>query len=116
MSIGLYRGTLRRWGLSDIPFSPTPPEDLKELSRLFYGRQAELELALPALYEGRNVLVRGLWGVGKTVFIRYLLHRLKMKRIARIATIAIIPMVNQNNIPRALSVNIPLSSNILPPI
>jgi type II secretory pathway predicted ATPase ExeA len=77
MSIGLYRQTLRRWGLSDVPFSPTPPEDSQELSRLFYGRQSELELALPALYEGRNLLVRGLWGVGKTAFIRYLLHRLQ---------------------------------------
>jgi len=42
--------------------------------RNIYGRQQELELALPALYEGRNVLVRGLWRVGKTAFILRLLH------------------------------------------
>ena len=59
-SIARYRETLRRWGLSDVPFRATPPEDAAELTRLFYGRQRELDLALPALYEGRNVLVRGL--------------------------------------------------------
>jgi len=81
-SIARYRETLRRWGLTDVPFRATPPEDPAELSRVFYGRQRELELALPALYEGRNVLVRGLWGVGKTAFILYLLHRLQQETAA----------------------------------
>jgi len=78
-SIARFRDTLQRWGLRDVPFRATPPEDPKELSRVFYGRQGELDLALPALYEGRNVLVRGLWGVGKTTFISYLLHRLQQE-------------------------------------
>ncbi len=81
-SIARYRETLRQWGLTDVPFRATPPEDPKELSRVFYGRQHELDLALPALYEGRNVLVRGLWGVGKTAFILYLLHRLQQETAA----------------------------------
>jgi len=81
-SIARYRKTLRRWGLSDVPFRATPPEDPAELSRIFYGRQRELDLALPALYEGRNVLVRGLWGVGKTAFILRLLHRLQQETAA----------------------------------
>lgn len=81
-SIARYRETLRRWGLTGIPFRVTPPEDPVELSRVFYGRQHELNLALPALYEGRNVLVRGLWGVGKTVFILRLLHRLQQETAA----------------------------------
>ena len=37
-SIARYRETLRRWGLSDVPFRATPPEDPVELSRIFYGR------------------------------------------------------------------------------
>jgi hypothetical protein len=78
-SIARYRETLRRWGLADVPFRAAPPEDPAELSRIFYGRRRELDLALPALYEGRNVLVRGLWGVGKTAFILYLLHRLQQE-------------------------------------
>ena len=78
-SIARYRETLRRWGLTDVPFRAAPPEDAVALSRIFYGRQRELDLALPALYEGRNVLVRGLWGVGKTAFILYLLHRLQQE-------------------------------------
>jgi Cdc6-like AAA superfamily ATPase len=81
-SIAHYRETLRRWGLSDVPFRATPPENPAELSRVFYGRQHELDLALPALYEGRNVLVRGLWGVGKTAFILRLLHRLQQETAA----------------------------------
>ena len=81
-SIARYRDTLRQWGLSDVPFRATPPEDPVRLSRVFYGRQRELDLALPALYEGRNVLVRGLWGVGKTAFILYLLHRLQQETAA----------------------------------
>ncbi|MBL7063199.1 MAG: ATP-binding protein [Anaerolineae bacterium] len=81
-SIAHYRETLQRWGLSDVPFRATPPEDPVQLSRIFYGRQRELDLALPALYEGRNVLVRGLWGVGKTTFILRLLHRLQQETAA----------------------------------
>jgi Cdc6-like AAA superfamily ATPase len=81
-SIARYRETLRRWGLTDIPFRATPPEDPVKLGRIFHGRQHELELVLPALYEGRNVLVRGLWGVGKTTFILYLLHRLQQETVA----------------------------------
>jgi hypothetical protein len=81
-SIARYRETLRLWGLTDVPFRAAPPEDPAELSRIFYGRQHELDLALPALYEGRNVLVRGLWGVGKTAFILRLLHRLQQETAA----------------------------------
>jgi len=65
-SIARYRETLRNWGLSDVPFRATPPENPAELSRIFHGREKELDVALPTLYEGRNVLVRGIWGVGKT--------------------------------------------------
>jgi hypothetical protein len=74
-----YRQTLQQWGLNEIPFQATPPEDPKTLRRIFHGRQTELEKGLPALYEGRNVLVRGLWGVGKTTFILYLLDRLQQE-------------------------------------
>lgn len=81
-SIVRYRETLRLWGLTDIPFRAAPPEDPAELGRVFYGRQQELELALPTLYEGRNVLVRGLWGVGKTIFILHSLYRLQQEMAA----------------------------------
>jgi len=76
-TLGRYSETLHQWGLSNIPFRATPPEDMNKLARIFYGREKELAVALPTLYEGRNVLVRGIWGVGKTTFIRYLLYRLK---------------------------------------
>lgn len=80
--IARFRKTLDRWGLTEIPFLTTPPEDPVLLSRLFHGRQHELDLALPALYEGRNILVRGLWGVGKTTFMLHLLHQLQRETAA----------------------------------
>ncbi|MDQ7030287.1 MAG: hypothetical protein Q9O62_11170 [Ardenticatenia bacterium] len=76
-TLSRYNKTLEQWGLSDIPFRSTPPEDVNKLARIFHGREKELAMALPTLYEGRNVLVRGIWGVGKTAFIRYLLYRLQ---------------------------------------
>lgn len=89
-----YRKTLQQWGLNEIPFQATPPEDPDILGRIFHGREVELERALPALYEGRNVLVRGLWGVGKTTFILYLLHRLK-KEMAQLNEAALILYIGQ---------------------
>lgn len=73
----LYYKTLHQWGLSSIPFMSVPPEDMGTLARIFYGRKEELAIALPTLSEGRNVLVRGIWGVGKTAFIRYVLYCLQ---------------------------------------
>jgi hypothetical protein len=81
-TIARFRETLRQWGLTDVPFRATPPEDPVELSRIFFGRQRELDRVLPALDEGRNVLVRGIWGVGKTTFILYLLHHLQKETAA----------------------------------
>jgi hypothetical protein len=81
-SLARYRETLRQWKLTDVPFRATPPKDPTELSHIFYGRQHELDLALPTLYEGRNVLVRGPWGVGKTAYILRLLHRLQQETAA----------------------------------
>lgn len=72
-----YRSTLNRWGITENPFRSTPPDDPSELARVFYGRGQELEIAIPTLYEGRNVLVRGAWGIGKTALILTLLDRLQ---------------------------------------
>lgn len=77
--LGPYKSTLKRWGLTDNPFSTTPPTDINKLSRIFYGREAELETAIPALYEGRNVLIRGAWGIGKTALILRLLDCLQQE-------------------------------------
>lgn len=74
-----YKSTLKRWGLSGNPFRSQPPEDIKRLGRVFYGRETELETAIPALYEGRNVLVRGAWGIGKTALILRLLDCLQQE-------------------------------------
>jgi hypothetical protein len=89
-----YRQILAEWGLTDIPFQVTPPTDPAKLRRIFHGRQTEQEKALPALYEGRNVLVRGLWGVGKTTFILYLLDRLQ-REMAELNESALILYVGQ---------------------
>jgi hypothetical protein len=92
--IGPYKQTLARWGLDEIPFRETPPEDPKILRRVFHGREPELARSLPTLYEGRNVLVRGVWGVGKTTFILYLLDKLQLE-VAELQESALILYVGQ---------------------
>lgn len=69
---------LPRWGLKQAPpFSGVPPkDDPKQLACLFTGRREELERMILPLLDGRNVLVRGMWGVGKTTFILQTLHEL----------------------------------------
>ncbi len=74
-----YQSNLTKWGLKENPFRPTPPEDPQELEKIFYGRDEALDLAIPALYEGRNILVRGPWGIGKTAFILNLLYQLQQE-------------------------------------
>jgi len=37
-------------------------EDARQLARLFTGRQAELSRVILPLYNGRNILVRGMLG------------------------------------------------------
>ncbi|NER00490.1 MAG: AAA family ATPase [Cyanothece sp. SIO2G6] len=70
-----HKQALTQWGLTDNPFEPTPSNP-QRLIQLFHGRDQELEITLPALYEGRNVILRGAWGVGKTALIYVLLNRL----------------------------------------
>lgn len=77
--LSAYKTTLTQWGLQENPFRATPPEDPQKLAQIFYGRDQALELAIPALYEGRNVLVRGAWGIGKTAFILNLIYQLQQE-------------------------------------
>ena len=79
MSLKDYKQTLQQWGLSDNPFDFTPPDDFRLVAQIFQGRSQELDSALPALYEGRNVLIRGTWGIGKTALIKTLLFRLQQE-------------------------------------
>ncbi len=74
-----YKSTLTKWGLQENPFRIIPPEDPQKLAQIFYGRDQALELAIPALYEGRNVLVRGAWGIGKTALILNLIYKLQQE-------------------------------------
>jgi len=69
---------LSQWGLRNFPpFSDVPPkDDPKRLARLFTGRREEMDRVILPLLDGRNVLVRGMWGVGKTTFILQTLHEL----------------------------------------
>jgi hypothetical protein len=69
---------LSQWGLRQFPpFVDVPPkDDPTRLARLFTGRREELDRVILPLLDGRNVLVRGVWGVGKTTFILQALHEL----------------------------------------
>jgi Cdc6-like AAA superfamily ATPase len=79
MSIKDRNQIVQQWGLSDNPFSSTPPDEFDQVAQIFHGRLQELEIALPTLYEGRNVLIRGKWGIGKTALIKTLLHQLQQE-------------------------------------
>ena len=74
-----YQSNLEKWGLQENPFRVTPPEDPQKLAQIFYGRDKALDLAIPALYEGRNILVRGAWGIGKTSLILNLIYQLQLE-------------------------------------
>jgi len=75
--LGRHQSSLKKWHLKENPFRTAPPEDRKELAQIFYGRDQELDLAIPALYEGRNILLRGAWGIGKTSLIYNLIYQLQ---------------------------------------
>jgi AAA+ ATPase superfamily predicted ATPase len=57
----------------------TMPDNFEKLVPIFYGRNQELDIALVALYEGRNVLMRGEQNIGKTALIKTLLYRLQQE-------------------------------------
>jgi hypothetical protein len=79
MSLENYKKSLQAWGLSDNPFRSNPPDELDRVAAIFHGRSRELDIALPTLYEGRNVLIRGTWGIGKAALIKTLLCRLQQE-------------------------------------
>lgn len=73
-----FAAAKKRWGWRDTPpFRVEPPiDDARQLARLFTGRQTELSRVILPLYNGRNILVRGMLGVGKSAFILRVLHEL----------------------------------------
>jgi Cdc6-like AAA superfamily ATPase len=79
MPLGSYQQALNNWGLRENPFRLTPPDDFEELAKIFCGRDRELDIVLPTLFEGRNVLIQGKWGIGKTALIKTLLYRLQQE-------------------------------------
>ncbi|MDJ0731976.1 MAG: ATP-binding protein [Crocosphaera sp.] len=70
---------LKKWGLTENPFRPTSPDDPEKLAQIFYGRDQILDIAIPTLYEGRNILIRGAWGIGKTTLIFNLINQLQQE-------------------------------------
>ncbi len=74
-----YQATLKKWELIENPFRPTPPDDPDKLAKIFYGRDQVLDIIIPTLYEGRNILIRGAWGIGKTALIFNLLNQLQQE-------------------------------------
>ena len=77
--LGRYQSTLKKWGLTENPFRPTPPDDPEKLAKIFYGRDQVLDVVIPTLYEGRNILLRGPWGIGKTALIFNLINQLQQE-------------------------------------
>lgn len=72
-----HKASFKKWGLRKNPFNFTPPDDPEKLRRIFYGREGEIDTALPALYEGRNIQIRGALGIGKTTLAKTMLYKLE---------------------------------------
>ncbi len=70
---------LEMWDLDHLPFYPTPPEDVEYFMKIFTGREREVEQAIQTLYHGQNVLVRGMWGIGKTAFLIGTLENMRIE-------------------------------------
>lgn len=66
------------WGIERVLFRIRPPVDEESLTQVFTARQREMERALVTIGDApTNLLVNGVFGVGKTIFIQMLLHELK---------------------------------------
>jgi hypothetical protein len=77
----------KQWGMERILFGVSPPER-RYLDKVFTGRSEELEATRISLYDApRRVLVNGLFGVGKTVFIYELLAKLTQYYKSEILTV-----------------------------
>lgn len=74
-----HNETFKKWQLRENPFRSTPPEDPQKLLKVFYGREEIIKSAMLALYECRNVFIRGAWGMGKTAIIKTLLYKLQQE-------------------------------------
>lgn len=72
MNIKEYNEIFKKWGLSGNPFGTTPPDEIEQIAAIFHGRDHELDMALFTLYDGKNVLIRGAWGIGKTALLKTL--------------------------------------------
>jgi hypothetical protein len=73
-----FTRAIERWGFRATPpfHIELPIGDAKQLARFFTGRGGELSRAILPLFNGRNILVRGMLGAGKSAFILRLLHEL----------------------------------------
>ncbi len=70
--------TFKKWGIEANPFDAHPPSDEEERARLFTGRESELDLVLSHLGQNRAFLVYGLYGIGKTMFMKEVQRRLRL--------------------------------------
>lgn len=67
-----------RWKLDQILFRVRLPES-RYLDKVFTGRAAEIEECRIAVNDApSNILVNGVFGVGKTIFIKELLRKLQL--------------------------------------
>ena len=64
-----------RFGLESNPFILSPYGDIERLAKVFVDRKEEIERAvITCLEEPRNILVYGMFGIGKSAFILKVLY------------------------------------------
>jgi hypothetical protein len=91
-----------QWGVERILFSVSTPER-RYLDKVFTGRADELEYTRISLYEApRRVLVNGLFGIGKTIFIRELLAEFERRYQSEVLTVYESVSVGSTDLPATI--------------
>lgn len=76
MAVNIEGFRRQHWCLDRVLFSNRVPER-RYIERVFTGRERQLSEARLAVYDApHNILVNGLFGIGKTIFIQELLRQL----------------------------------------
>ncbi len=61
------KNSFDRWGLSDNPFTTLPPSSEEERSKVFTGRENEIEMLTNMVKRPRGIFISGMFGIGKSI-------------------------------------------------
>lgn len=81
-----YDERLEKIGIKYNPFSLRAPEE-ETLQKVFTNREKEIENTISVIEGGRNALLYGYYGIGKTAFLKYFLYDIAGLEDPKVASI-----------------------------